>query len=191
MTQRNDPGDDLSRIASVAYTRSYRAKYLRITLRPDRSVTVTIPRHASLDEARRFLQLKINWILKKLQAMRLQEHAPPSPDLNSAELKNAQESLFRRLDEFSRQYNLPYHRATFRCQKTRWASCSGKNNINLNINMAFLPTHLQDYILRHELTHIQVKNHSRRFWTQLDAYCDGRAKALAKELKQYKMKLQA
>lgn len=110
---------------------------------------------------------------------------PETSPLSQDELVQAQNELFARLEHFSRKYDLPYARAAFRCQKTRWGSCSSKNNISLNINIAYLPPHLQDYILLHELCHIRHKNHSKQFWVQLDKYCDTSAKALAKELKQY------
>jgi len=182
-------GCELEGVAEVSYALSPRAKYLRITLRPDRTVTVTLPRHSSLAEAQKFLQSKKDWLKKHLLKMQQHQQALQEPDLKDIDLQQAQDDLFERLAAFSRKYNLPYHRATFRCQKTRWASCSGKNNISLNINMAFLPGHLQDYILLHELVHIKIKNHSRHFWAQLDILCDGRARELSKELKQHKFKL--
>jgi len=51
--------------------------------------------------------------------------------------------------------------------KTRWGSCSYKNNININLCICYLPQDLQDYIILHELAHTVVKNHSRHFWYEL------------------------
>ena len=59
----------------------------------------------------------------------------------------------------------------------------------MNVNIAFLPAELQDYVLLHELVHTKVKNHSRQFWTELNKYTDDRARELAKKLKKYNMKL--
>ena len=74
-----------------------------------------------------------------------------------------------------------------RCQKTKWGSCSDKKNINLNINIAYLPKELQDYILLHELCHTKIKNHSKQFWASLDSYVGGRAKEMSKELRTWRM----
>jgi len=53
-----------------------------------------------------------------------------------------------------------------------------------------LPEKLQDYVLLHELVHTKVKNHSKKFWAELDKYTNGiAAKELSKELKKYNMKL--
>ena len=108
------------------------------------------------------------------------------PDLNNIDLKKAQIDLFNRLNHFCQKHNFSFNRVTFRRQKTRWGSCSTKNNINLNINLAALPEHLQDYVLLHELTHTKHKNHGRQFWAELDRLTGG-AKALRKEMKKYRL----
>ena len=178
----------ISGLGSVAFTQSPRAKYQRITIRPDKTITVIIPRTGSLSEAKKFLRSKTVWVKKQLQKIDQHAKLQNTPDLN-IDLEKAQKCLFGHLERFSEKYNLPYKRAAFRCQKTRWGSCSGKNNINLNVNIAFLPEELQDYILLHELVHTKVKNHSKQFWTELDKYTEGKAKELANQLKTYNMKL--
>jgi len=178
----------ISNLDSVTFVRSSRAKYQRITIRPDKTITVTIPRTGSIDEAQQFLKSKISWIQKQLQKIEQQTQRRDMPDLN-VDLERVQADLFNRLDHFSEKHNFPYNRAGFRCQKTRWGSCSGKNNISLNVNIAFLPEKLQDYVFLHELVHTKVKNHSKNFWAELNKYTNGRAKELSKELKKYNMKL--
>jgi len=178
----------ISKLDSVNFTRSPRAKYQRITVRPDKTITVTIPRGASLSEAKQFLKSKIPWIQKQLQKIDQHEKLQDTHDLN-IDLEKTQNDLFDRLDYFSKKHNLSYNKTGFRCQKTRWGSCSGKNNISLNVNIAFLSEELQDYVLLHELVHTKVKNHSRKFWAELDKYTQGQAKELSKKLKKYRMKL--
>ncbi len=174
----------------IAYRRSRRARNLRITIDPTQAISVTVPANLSLEYAKEFVQSKHAWIQKHLQRMQeRQKNQPPQQDLSRDELNRAQDELFDRLEYFSKKHKLRYNRAAFRCQKTKWGSCSGQNNISLNVNIAFLPVHLQDYILLHELCHIRHKNHSKVFWTQLGDYCDGRAKEYAKELKTCRMKI--
>ena len=57
---------------------------------------------------------------------------------------------------------------TVRAQRTRWASCSAKGVISLNVRLLFLPSHLVRYALLHELAHTREMNHSRRYWTFLE-----------------------
>ena len=175
---------------NIAYRRSQRAKNLRITIAPTQAITVTVPVKTSLERAKEFVRAKQAWIQKHLTKMRQQEEVRVEhPPLSRDELMKAQGELFARLDQFSSNYNLPYRRAAFRCQKTRWGSCSGQNNISLNVNIAFLPEHLQDYILLHELCHVRHKDHSRRFWAQLDQYCGGSARELARELNNHRIEI--
>ena len=161
----------ISNLESITFTQSQRAKYQRITIRPDKTITVTIPRSGNIDEAKRFLKSKISWIQKQLQKIEQQTQRIDIPDLD-IDIEKAQMNLFDRLDCFSKKHNLPYNRAGFRCQKTRWGSCSGKNNISLNVNIAFLSEELQNYVILHELVHTKVKNHSRKFWAELDKYTE-------------------
>ena len=153
-----------SDLSNIHYRHSGRAKYLRLTIKPDQTITVTVPKNTTLKKAQEFLQSKQDWITKHLHKLQQQEQLTEDcPKLSQEELIKAQDDLFSRLDYFSNKYNLPYNRASFRNQKTRWGSCSAKNNISLNINIAYLPKELQDYILLHELCHIRHKNHSKKF----------------------------
>jgi predicted metal-dependent hydrolase len=53
---------------------------------------------------------------------------------------------------------------TVKSQRTRWASCSARRTISLNLRLLFLPEPLVRYVLLHELAHTQQMNHSARFW---------------------------
>jgi len=179
---------NIDNLGSVAFAQSPRARCLRITIKADKTVTVTIPRNGSLNEAKQFLRSKTAWVQRQLQRIDQHTKLQNTPDLN-IDLEKAQKDLCSRLKHFSEKYKLHYNRVVFRCQKTRWGSCSSKNNINLNVNIAFLSEELQDYILLHELVHTKVKNHSRQFWAELNKYTDDRSRELAKKLKKYNMKL--
>ena len=186
------PPQTIDSAAPVNYVRSERARHLRITVRPDLEVRVTVPPRASAQEAQQFVAAKQDWInthLARLARQRQRQREMMPPDLSKIDMLKAQEGIFDRLNAFSRQHRLPYRRAAFRCQKTKWASCSAHNNISLNINMIFLPRHLQDYLLLHELAHVRHKNHSPAFWAELDRLCGGAARAMACELKQHSMVL--
>lgn len=108
--------------------------------------------------------------------------------IENAYKEEAKEYLPKRLNDLSDRYLLPFNELFIKNIKSRWGSCSGRNNINLSIHLMRLPDHLIDYVLLHELTHTKIKNHSKKFWNFLDTLT-GNAKVLDKELKYFKINL--
>lgn len=77
----------------------------------------------------------------------------------------ARELVLARLNHFNQYYNLNYRRVAIRNQRRRWGSCSSLKNLNFNYKILLLPPHLQDYIVVHELCHLQELNHGKNFWS--------------------------
>lgn len=63
--------------------------------------------------------------------------------------------------------------------------CSSNKKIALSYMLIFLPQHLRDYIVWHELSHLTEMNHSTRFHQLCNKYCDGKEKQYIAELKSY------
>ncbi len=98
--------------------------------------------------------------------------------------KEANFILPKRLDELAQKFGFKYNKVTIRNASTRWGSCSGNNNISLNLHLMRLPEHLIDMVLLHELCHTIEKNHSPSFWSLLDKVC-ANLPAKKKEMKAY------
>jgi predicted metal-dependent hydrolase len=62
-------------------------------------------------------------------------------------------------------------RVSVRNQRTRWGSCSRRGVISLNWRLVQLPESVRDYVILHELAHLQHLNHSRRFWAEVERLC--------------------
>lgn len=106
--------------------------------------------------------------------------------IEAAWRKEAAEYLPARLEELAIKYRFDFSKVSIRNNRTRWGSCSAKNNINLSIHLMRLPRYLSDYVILHELVHTMHKNHGWKFWNHLDSIT-GNAKALNKELKKYRI----
>ena len=105
--------------------------------------------------------------------------------INHALKIEANKILPDRLSYLAFHHGLNYTGISIKNMKSRWGSCTSANKINLNIHLIRLPLHLTDYVLLHELAHTVHKNHGKQFWSFLDKL-SGNAKALAKEMKDYR-----
>ena len=87
------------------------------------------------------------------------------------------------------QYGFKHNKVSIKNLKSRWGSCSGVNNINLNLHLMRLPDELIDYVLLHELCHTVEKNHGKAFWRLLDKVTGNRARELDKMINQYSTRI--
>ena len=99
----------------------------------------------------------------------------------------AKKILPPRISQLASQFGFQYNKIFIKNLKSRWGSCSGVNNINLNIHLVRLPEYLSDYVMLHELCHTKEKNHGPNFWKLLDQCTDNKAKIFAKEVNNYWM----
>jgi len=70
----------------------------------------------------------------------------------------------QQLQYWNQFYGFHYNRVAIRNQRRCWGSCSSLKNLNFNYKLLFLPRHLLDYIIIHELCHLQELNHGQNFW---------------------------
>lgn len=91
-----------------------------------------------------------------------------------ANKETARVVILDRLAFFNQFYNLHWNRVAIRNQRRCWGSCSAKGNLNFNYKVLFLPEHLRDYIIVHEMCHLTHLNHGKDFWdlvaTQMPDY---------------------
>ncbi len=177
---------EIEPIGQVLFAKSKRAKRLSITLKPFKPVRVAVPHRISIRKAKRYLDSNIDWIRKHLPNIRRLEREHESTAKGTAPIckRQARELLISRLNQLAQKHGFSYERVSIRNQKTRWGSCSHLNNISLNMKLTRLKDELMDYVILHELVHTKIKNHSKKYWAELDKYT-GNAKALDKELKKF------
>jgi predicted metal-dependent hydrolase len=60
-----------------------------------------------------------------------------------------------------------YNRIKIRDLRSKWGSCSGRGNISINGLLRFMPVYFTDFIVHHELLHINLKRHDRKFYTEV------------------------
>ncbi len=85
--------------------------------------------------------------------------------------KEAGEIFGTRIFHYSRLMGLMPQKITVKTQKRLWGSCNhhGKS-INLNWVLVMAPLSVIDYVVVHELCHLEVPNHSKRFWQKVEKF---------------------
>jgi predicted metal-dependent hydrolase len=187
--------------------RSARAKRTRVTVHPDRTVEVVLPRRAPERDAARAVEELRPWIERRLRAL---EHAAdelrrpagtvpylgtdltlveqagrtrvhrrgdvllvpagdPLPALERWYRAQARREIAPRLDAAVARAGTRYTGLTIRAQRTRWASCSAKGAMSFNWRLLLAPPAVLDYVVEHEVCHLEVMDHSPRFWALLES----------------------
>ncbi len=83
----------------------------------------------------------------------------------------ARDEIAPRLDAACARSGNSYSRLSIRGQRTRWASCSRSGAMSFNWRLLLAPEAVLDYVVWHEVCHLQVMDHSPRFWALLASYC--------------------
>jgi predicted metal-dependent hydrolase len=96
-----------------------------------------------------------------------------APGLDTAAIKPAVIQVYRetalgylreRVDYFTARMGVAPAAVRVTGAKTRWGSCSGKKRINFSWRLIMASAQAVDYVVIHELAHLQEYNHSTRFW---------------------------
>ena len=81
----------------------------------------------------------------------------------------ARDVIGPRLDAATARAGTTYTGLTIRGQRTRWASCSSKGGMSFNWRLLLAPEAVLDYVIEHEVCHLEVMDHSPRFWRLLES----------------------
>jgi hypothetical protein len=175
-------------IGVVTLRRSRRARRIIISVSAAKGVRVSVPYRTSLQKAIGFVEVKKAWIQKHLVRIEQNERQKQASGFNRAEINQteANNKLTTRTRYLAELHGFVCNKITVRKQRTRWGSCSPKNNISLNINLILLPDLLLDYVILHELVHTRIHNHSKKFWAELDNYVPD-SKQVSRQLRKNEM----
>ncbi len=73
-----------------------------------------------------------------------------------------------RLDRASAVAGRTYSDLSIRGQRTRWASCSATGRMSFNWRLLLAPERVLDYVVWHEVCHLEILDHSPRFWALVE-----------------------
>jgi predicted metal-dependent hydrolase len=78
--------------------------------------------------------------------------------------KLAQEYIFARTKILAQKYGFTYKKLRITSARTRWGSCSSTGTVSFAWRLVMAPPEVIDYVIVHELVHLKIKNHSKKFW---------------------------
>jgi predicted metal-dependent hydrolase len=175
----------------VAYTivRKARLKHTYIQIKPDTSVEIRTNLTTSQTFIKKLVEQKMGWIEKKQAQIHKRElldvdkfylfgrlcqksdYAITSQDMQDKLYREkAIETILPLVESWSEKMQLFPTYVGFRKTKTRWGSCSHKNRLSFNTNLAKMHPQFIEYVVVHELAHIKHKNHSKEFWAEVGKF---------------------
>ncbi|MFA5991503.1 MAG: M48 family metallopeptidase [Candidatus Doudnabacteria bacterium] len=167
---------------------SRRTRRLRLSVACDSTVTLTLPFGTAIGIADKFVQTKLAWIKRAIEYFKAHPGMVRARPVRGEYKKFKKQAIIlaqAKVKQWAEFYGVGYGRIAIRNQKTRWGSCSKKGNLNFNYRIVQLRPELLDYLIVHELCHLQEFNHSRNFWA-LVAKAVPDYKKLRAELKRFR-----
>ncbi len=159
------------------------SRNVRFSIAPSGRLQMSVPQHTSDFLVKRFLRTNRNLIRQNIPLS-----DPATQRARDAKkkilLREAKKWLPYRLEYFANLYGYTYERCRLSHAATRWGSCSTSGTISLNIGLMQVPEVLRDYVILHELAHLNHMDHSAAFWAEVGQH-DARYKEHRQKLKSF------
>ena len=149
---------------AVEVRRSPRARQWRLEVPWGKPARLTVPRSMSRAAVDRVLTEKRRWIVeqRRQQVPRL---GLEQLVVSESEARGGARELVSALaEEEAERLAVTYERIRIGDQRTLWGSCSARGTLSFNWRLVLAPLEVLDYVVVHELCHLCVPNHSKRFW---------------------------
>jgi hypothetical protein len=85
--------------------------------------------------------------------------------------RQAKNYILARTEALADELGFEFNRIAIKGQRTRWGSCSEQGNLNFNWRLMMAPPDAIDYVIIHELCHLEELNHSPAYWSLLAQFC--------------------
>ncbi|KPV96011.1 hypothetical protein AN214_01820 [Pseudoalteromonas sp. P1-9] len=69
----------------------------------------------------------------------------------------------------AKQINESFHSVSVKHVRSRWGACDSKRRLQFNLQLVTAPLWVIEYVVAHEVAHLKVMDHSRRFWQTVES----------------------
>lgn len=180
---------------SIQYERK-KVKYISLKMKRDGRMVVTFPMEMAMATAKRWVETKESWIKEKMasrkasygsyyayhqerQVIPLWGNWVPAPwqkgtkewsekDARLWYRHQLEQIIGARISYWENVLGINGIRWQLRWMVSRWGSCMpSKKKITLHIGLAMFPMPCLDYVIVHELAHIEIPRHDRLFYAKI------------------------
>ncbi|WP_066350694.1 M48 family metallopeptidase [Aliarcobacter skirrowii] len=157
--------------------------YLRVL--SDNLIQIKANRYFTILDAKDLIYRKKDWLIENIQkqnSKKLKENEFlyfgekkllsdfQIKDLDKFYKEEIQKIIPSLVEKYSNLMQLYPTKISYRKNRRTWGSCNFKNELNFNILLAKYPIFIIEYIVIHELAHIQHKNHSKDFYFLVEKF---------------------
>ena len=159
------------------------SRNIKFSISTSGRLQMSVPTYTSTFLATRFLNTNRKMIREKLPIKDPKEQRARDYQ-KKVLMKKAKEYLPYRLEYYANLYGYRYEKCRLSHAGTRWGSCSSTRTLSLNIGLMKVPEVLRDYVILHELAHLNHMDHSKAFWAEVGSH-DKNYKLHEKRLKMF------
>ena len=106
-----------------------------------------------------------SWIYKKnsqiINAFRESKNKKLNTQRTEQEFKTVVKEYAHK---YLKELDLNVNSVQIKRMNSKWGSCSSRKNVIVNSNLRYLPTELIDYVVYHEIAHLEERKHNEKFW---------------------------
>lgn len=110
------------------------------------------------------IQKHERWIKDKLNIIEQAVKEAEEKTLVNKSRNELREIIEKLTRGYEKELGIRVNNIFIRRMKTKWASCSPKQNLTVNELARYLPEQLLGYIVYHEMVHLLEKRHTEKFW---------------------------
>ena len=146
-------------------------------------VIVKAPYRTSIKYIEDLLEKKQNWIAKNLEKEHIRQNNIDTTPLTKQEILNLRQIVIEAAQKYTNAIEQYPNKLTIKDMKYAWGSCTSNRNIAINKKLARMDPEIINYVVLHEVCHLKYMDHSKAFWSLVEANMPS-YKKYRKELKQ-------
>lgn len=101
----------------------------------------------------------------------MQSNTSAAESLENWLRKKAKEEIRKQIDLLTAKLGKYPHKIYVMGQRTKWGNCSALQNLSFNWRLIMAPDFVLRYLVTHEVVHLEVPDHSKRFWLTVQSLC--------------------